>query len=109
MQVGVLPSTADNAPSLSVKCHVEGGKGIGVTVSGNANESVKVELAVSDTSLLPLLLREKGAIVKKLREAGHTVSEVNIGQGRGFSFAKESVDTSGYHRRKGGDDELTVS
>ena len=108
MQLGVSTAQVDDTPSLSVKCHSQGGDKIDVTVSGNAHESVKVELAVSDAALLPVLMREKGAILRKLREAGHTIGDVSLVSGKGSSSAKERVDCAGYRRRKGGDDDLAV-
>jgi hypothetical protein len=109
MEVGVSRSSVDNAPSLSVKCQIQGGERVAVTVSGNAHESVKVELAVADATLLPVLLREKGTILRKLREAGHTIDEVNLVSGSGAFPSKDGVNSSGYRRRRGVDDELAVS
>lgn len=109
MHIGVSTAHVDNTPSLAVECHSRSGDRIDVTVSGNAHESVKVELAVSDSALLPVLLREKGAILRKLKEAGHAIGDVHVVTGRGSSSSKASIDPSAYRRRRGGDDELAIS
>ena len=114
--VGVVRNSEGTA--LSLQCDVASVGGVQLKLAAKDGGGVSVSMSVSDPAMVPALMREKAALLSKLRDSGHDVSDISVGVGGGSASATWGASSIGSYlsnkaisatHNKGDDDELTIS
>ena len=111
---GIGVSRNGDATALSLQCDVARVGGVQMVLATKDCGGISVNMQVNDATMIPTLLREKSALLSKLRDAGHNVDGISVSVG---ARMKQSESLQSYSKKRplasttstGGDDELAVS